>query len=548
MARNNCLSRATFNRAVVLVILALTGSASAGPPLVGSWKGAYETPSGFSGMVLTFSKSEKTWHATFRVPGLDENEQRGLTVRETSVRGRSVSLTVADDTRGLQFRFHGTLESTGIEGTFDRSQDGKLLYSGFWSVKRPVVRARPAKRPSSASSSSSGAGLRASSKGNRSPALPAPAGPFPVGRVTFYWSDATRAETMSDDPKDHPEFMVSLWYPADNVFGPYSAAYAPQSTLFAASASSPMPVSGMAHAFEGAKISSARNSFPVLVFSPGLGENTFRYSALLEELASYGYVVAAVDRAYDSEAIVFPDGRVLRFSPKWEIASSGSMTSQEEFFTQHLFSLAADATFVLDRLEELNSKTTSPFHGKLALARSGFFGHSLGGGAAAIACQQEIRMQACLNLDGQPTVAALVVDPKTGWPEKPFLVLLHLEAVSQITLEEVNMSKPEYESRDRARIRHFYALLDQTSGTNYVIRIRGARHNSFTDDPVLAARTTLRYQDAARTLQVVRDVTRAFFDKSLLHKRGTLLDRGASSYRELELYRFGSGEPRQPSQ
>src|SRR6266704_1171607 len=105
MARNNCLSRATFNWAVVLVILALYKSASAGPPLVGSWKGAYETPSGFSGMVLTFSKSATTWHATFRVPGLDENEQSGLRVRETTVSGRSVSLTVADDTRGLQFRF-----------------------------------------------------------------------------------------------------------------------------------------------------------------------------------------------------------------------------------------------------------------------------------------------------------------------------------------------------------------------------------------------------------------------------------------------------------
>jgi dienelactone hydrolase len=542
------LSRATFNGALMIVMLAWAGNAIAGTSLVGAWKGAYETPSGFGGMALTFSKLGTTWHATFKVPGLDESEQSGLTVREITVNGKLVSLTVADDTRNLQLRFRGKLETTNIEGTFDRLQGGKLLYSGFWSVKRSVAPAR-AKRPSPASSlSSSGTGPEeASSTGDRPPDLPAPTGPFRVGRITFYWRDPARAETMSDDPKDHPEFMVNLWYPVDNMEGSYSAAYWPQSKSFSASGSSPLPVSGMAHAFEGASVSSARNSFPVLLFSPGLGENTFRYSALIEELASNGYVVAAVDRAYDSEGIAFPDGRVVRFSPKWEKASSGPMELQEEFFTQHLSALADDATFALNQLEKLNSNETSAFYGKLDLARSGFFGHSLGGGAAAMACQTQTRLRACLDLDGQPTARALVVNPGAGWPGKPFMVVLHYEAVSQDTLQEVTMSKLEYESRDRARVRRSYALLNQTSGTNYVVRISGSRHDSFTDNPVLAARTNLRYQVAARTLQVVKDVTLSFFDESLLHKRGTLLNRGSSSYPELEIYRFGSGKLKQMS-
>ncbi|HLQ77987.1 MAG TPA: hypothetical protein VK210_11565, partial [Terriglobia bacterium] len=50
--------------------------------------------------------------------------------------------------------------------------------------------------------------------GQNSPLLPAPAGPFKVGRTLLNWVDGTRDEVMTEVPNDHRELLVYIWYPA----------------------------------------------------------------------------------------------------------------------------------------------------------------------------------------------------------------------------------------------------------------------------------------------------------------------------------------------
>ncbi|NEC19255.1 hypothetical protein G3I50_13440, partial [Streptomyces parvus] len=66
------------------------------------------------------------------------------------------------------------------------------------------------------------------------------------------------------------------------------------------------------HAVPGAPVADGGGRFPVVVFSPGLGGVRTQNTAWAEELASRGYVVAAVDHPYDSAAVVLSDGRTLR--------------------------------------------------------------------------------------------------------------------------------------------------------------------------------------------------------------------------------------------
>ena len=62
--------------------------------------------------------------------------------------------------------------------------------------------------------------------------FPEPTGPYRVGTVTYAWEDTTRPETYSDDPNDHRELPVQVWYPVDpadeiggdNIQAPLSAA------------------------------------------------------------------------------------------------------------------------------------------------------------------------------------------------------------------------------------------------------------------------------------------------------------------------------------
>ena len=83
---------------------------------------------------------------------------------------------------------------------------------------------------------------------------------------------------------------------------------------------------------------------PLVVLSPGFTKNRATLTALAEDLASHGYVVAGIDHTYESGATTFPDGRVTtclaRTAPphgpdRWEQIVTGR---------------AADVSFVLDEL------------------------------------------------------------------------------------------------------------------------------------------------------------------------------------------------------
>jgi dienelactone hydrolase len=437
-------------------------------------------------------------------------------------------------------QFRGKFSGAKLEGTFEMLHNGKGAYKGLWSVKRvgeiPAIpklntRVAPAggSRPGQQPSQQNRAGLVAE--------LPSPSGPLPVGRTTFFWKDSTRPETMTDDPDDFRELMVSLWYPAQREGNMTPAVYFPHFELLRPSSSAALPRSLNAHAFE--KASHVRQRFPVLLFSHGLGENTACYSSILEELASYGYVVAAIDHTYDNQGTVFPDGRILRQSDRWGRAFSGSQRDQERFIIERLNVLATDVSFVLNQLEELNDQKAGTFNGKLDMSQAGFFGHSLGGAIAPLVCQKDRRFKACLNMDGMPTSHVLILDPALRL-ERPFMFLTEKPWPTELELERRTLTRPEYEERDRARRRRMYHLLDTLNTESYVVLISGADHSSFSDNPLLASNPLSSSERNQRLLQIIRDYTRAFFDRYFVSNGDSLLDSSLTGPPEVTVERFGA--------
>ncbi|WP_369204330.1 hypothetical protein [Streptomyces sp. PU-14G] len=65
------------------------------------------------------------------------------------------------------------------------------------------------------------------------------------------------------------------------------------------------------HAVEGAAVARGSAAWPSVLLSPGSGEYRAGLTAVAEELASRGYVVAGVDHPGDAAAVEFPDGRVV---------------------------------------------------------------------------------------------------------------------------------------------------------------------------------------------------------------------------------------------
>src|SRR6476646_138342 len=54
-----------------------------------------------------------------------------------------------------------------------------------------------------------------------------------------------------------------------------------------------------------------RGGWPVVLFSPGFGAERELYAGLIEDLASHGYIVVAIDHPHDAGIVEFPDGRVV---------------------------------------------------------------------------------------------------------------------------------------------------------------------------------------------------------------------------------------------
>ncbi len=75
---------------------------------------------------------------------------------------------------------------------------------------------------------------------------------------------------------------------------------------------------GVLAADENAPLTDAAANRPVVIYSHGytsfLGQNT----ALMEELASHGYIVYSAQHTYDSSPVVFPNGDVAAMCPtRW---------------------------------------------------------------------------------------------------------------------------------------------------------------------------------------------------------------------------------------
>ena len=144
--------------------------------------------------------------------------------------------------------------------------------------------------------------------------LPAPTGPHKTGRMSFHWKDDARAELETSAPDDKRELMVHLFYPADSNASGAGAPYVPDADAMRGPWNDGQMerIKAMrAFSRENAALPRGKARYPVVIFAPGGGMKALTYHVLLEDLASHGWVVAAIDPSYNARAVRFPDGRVL---------------------------------------------------------------------------------------------------------------------------------------------------------------------------------------------------------------------------------------------
>ena len=258
---------------------------------------------------------------------------------------------------------------------------------------------------------------------------------------------------------------------------------------------------------------------------------------MLEDLASHGYVVVAIAHTYDTSLVAFPDGHVIRFEREKRAANSGSEQAGIEYGNARLKVWATDIRFVIDQLTRYDRERDfrAPFAGHLDLARIGAFGHSDGGRAAALACQTDDRVRACLDMDGVADNLPFYRDVQGNTMNQPFLLFLHMTKTPNPTdheLAKMGYSREQLKSLIQSVEKKQTHLLTGMPGGSYRVTLAtaGNSHMSFSDLPLLdAADDKEEYANNLITLKVVRTCTLSFFDEALQGKANTVLNRKSSN-------------------
>jgi pimeloyl-ACP methyl ester carboxylesterase len=359
------------------------------------------------------------------------------------------------------------------------------------------------------------------------PDLIEPSGEYPVGTTLLYFQDGSRDEIYSKDPEDVRELNVQIWYPGSASDG---ADFAPYMTRLDLSAPAFARFLGLpsfilnhvrlidTHAILEAPLAGEGSPFPVLIFSHGWGGTRTQSTYLMEELASHGYVVVAIDHTYGALVTVFPDDRVVL--QKTDILERDQ--SDEEFnrSANTLIGVwAGDVRFILDQLEAMNDgDLESTFEGRLDLDRVGIFGHSTGGGNAVQVCWLDPRCKAGLALD--------------AWLEPVSLDVLD-EGLDQPLMFLWSEGWGSDENKGR-----FQSLYQGLRGDAYQLEIEGTRHYDFSDLPLLSPLSPwfgLKGPiDGERVLGIINEYVVAYFDRYLKNIENDLLNGPSSDYPEVQ--------------
>jgi predicted dienelactone hydrolase len=308
-----------------------------------------------------------------------------------------------------------------------------------------------------------------------------------VGRTSYDWIDAERAEIYSSDPQDRRELFVWVWYPAVPDAGAARAAYLPDPWAPTGQFLG-LDATGLdSHAVADAAMATDQATYPALVMSPS-GFPPLLLAAIGEELASHGYVVVGVNHTYETAVTVFTDGRTIPINPDAIAGALGPQTGPHDETLRRRAAVceykAADLASVGDWLGRLATDTDGPLAGRIDLGRLGAFGHSFGGNAALEWCRHDARCLAAANLDG-----ALWTEVGRVGLNRPVLQVLaeHPEFVpsgSDAVTAGLATDAAAFDA-EKAITLGGWRTVQAQGRPGYTVQVAGATHLSFMDVPLL---------------------------------------------------------------
>ena len=311
--------------------------------------------------------------------------------------------------------------------------------------------------------------------------LPEPTGPYPVGIVDRALVDEARGRRL----------MVSVWYPAASPGKSARLTRNPDEVMTALAQLTSLRYMTLAASSEVRALADSP-PWPVLVFSHGLVGLRLQNSSTFQELASWGYVVVALDHTDAAAVTVFPDGEVRPYKLE-RFGIAAGVEPDKTLMNEHVFPVwVADQRFIYDTLATW-AVDDPLLAGRLDLTRIGSFGHSFGGATALEVCRVEARCRAAVNMDG-----GLYGDSVTLSAVRPLLLMTSADS-----------------RRYADAIAKWTHLIKNSSNATYWLELPQSNHFSFTDSQLLSPLLAPAGFDPQTGLHIVNKYLRTFFDKHL---------------------------------
>lgn len=339
--------------------------------------------------------------------------------------------------------------------------------------------------------------------------FPAPAGPYAVGIQTLHLTDSSRPEPQTPDPGDSRELMVYVWYPAaaknDRQTAPLLPGDRPSNRKLTSAFAGSLGIPPFSldywqyihtNAYPNVDWLRSEGPYPLILINHGNGTSSLLHTTLAENLASNGYIVAAVDHTYNTAATLFPDGTVTGFS---ESLSSDHFIATG---TQLGDVWNDDNRFVLSQLEQQFADYIDTDH-------IGIAGHSFGGAAAYEAMFSIPELKAGIDLDGS---LYTLTGPSLG---KPFLFIESEDYYNR----KKQIADPDIDAEEKI-------MNNARLSGGGKLYIKGTAHFNFTDLQLYSS--LLKYTgmtgsiDGGRSNEIVNQLVLDFFNRHLkeIHEDG----------------------------
>jgi dienelactone hydrolase len=349
-----------------------------------------------------------------------------------------------------------------------------------------------------------------------------------VGKVDYDLVDQSRREIFINNPQAKREILVTVYYPANPTPGTQPSPFLQGKTLATFAQVYHVPANFInsalhSNAYANAPLAGFPERFPVVLFSPGWGTTPLLYAPTLEDLASHGYIVAALWHTYSCNFTVFPDGRVVYANKAGSDPDHyPDEQNQQVQIRERVGGVwSADAQFVINEFTQFNQDNPL-FSGHLDLAHIGMFGHSFGGTVSLETGKGDNRLKAVIDVDGGLGFKEPVTHP--GLQKPTMLMFADDPKVTDEELKKEGLTRQQYE-KALAQYHAYQQDYYERSNPAYLLRLKNSAHMTYAStmaliaplDPDQITSTDVGTINGAHAVHIYDSYLIAFFNQHLKH-------------------------------